>query len=509
MTLKGEEPPVEDSLACAKCKKRVLNGSLYCGYCGTALAEEARKGECLRLRQSANLTGKVEPRPSKLVGKIVLGLAAAAVLLVLIVRGIGLILPKHSENSQQQSAAPAQLISTDIVAPQSAPKELLWDFANSHTNWEDEQKQAINPVDVPPETVAELQDAVNKVSAPDPIHVTSALKGRFLSENKDEQLLVTVAQYHPNNPHVSDQSTYFAIVAGEVITVIPSGYLNTALRLVRVPEADVDYVLAAGGGHAQGVEVARAQVVSFRDISTVDRPVKVIADLGVTYIDSCGNGGERAVAAKVYYRPAGRTLDVLPYEHFVAGCGDRVNGFTFVKTSVDDCQKVESSMAGQNIAQAGKQSPVNDDNVDTTRISPDEQSVKRAVAVWVESFRAKDAVRNAACYAPLVETYFRRHDVSREQLQHYKQAAFERMLAIRKYDVSDVHVEVVSSVEPAADSVAYGRATAVFQKEWDTAESTGKNFSGREIEQLTFTSSPEGWKIVREEEVKILQVSRR
>src|ERR1019366_8007164 len=129
-----------------------------------------------------------------------------------------------------------------------------------------EQKEAINPVDVPPETFAELQDAVNKVSAADPIHVTSALKGRFLSDNKDEQLLVTVAQYHPNNPHVSDQSTYFAIVAGEVITIIPSGYLNTALRLVRVPEADVDYVLAAGGGHAQGVEVARAQVVSFRDI---------------------------------------------------------------------------------------------------------------------------------------------------------------------------------------------------------------------------------------------------
>jgi len=147
---------------------------------------------------------------------------------------------------------------------------------------------------------------------------------------------------------------------------------------------------------------------------------------------------------------------------------------------------------------------------DNTGMSPEAQeSVRRAVAVWVESFRTKDAARNASCYAPLVETYFRLHNVSREQLQHDKEAAFAKMLNIRKYDVSDVHIEAIPSVRRAANAVEYSRATAVFQKEWDATESTGKDFSGKEIGKLTFASSPDGWKIVREEEVRILEVSRR
>lgn len=82
------------------------------------------------------------------------------------------------------------------------------------------------------------------------------------------------------------------------------------------------------------------------------------------------------------------------------------------------------------------------------------------------------------------------------------------MVDLRKYDVSDVHVEAVSSVQRAENSVDYSRATAVFQKEWDDTESTGKTFSGKEVEKLTFASSAEGWKIVREEEAEIKEVHR-
>jgi protoporphyrinogen oxidase len=45
------------------------------------------------------------------------------------------------------------------------------------------------------------------------------------------------------------------------------------------------------------------------------------------------------------------------------------------------------------------------------------------------------------------------------------------------------------------------RAAATFHKVWDTRQFDGKTSSGEEIEKLTFASSPEGWKIVREEEV--------
>ncbi len=57
--------------------------------------------------------------------------------------------------------------------------------------------------------------------------------------------------------------------------------------------------------------------------------------------------------------------------------------------------------------------------------------------------------------------------------------------------------------------ITYGRAAAAFQKAWETTQVDGKTFSREEIEKLTFTSSPEGWKIVREEELNIIRASRR
>jgi hypothetical protein len=82
------------------------------------------------------------------------------------------------------------------------------------------------------------------------------------------------------------------------------------------------------------------------------------------------------------------------------------------------------------------------------------------------------------------------------------------MADIREYEVSDVQVAMLPGVY-VVNGTNYGRATATFRKTWDTLESDGKSFSGEEIEQLTFTSSPQGWKIIREEELKILRVSRR
>jgi hypothetical protein len=142
-------------------------------------------------------------------------------------------------------------------------------------------------------------------------------------------------------------------------------------------------------------------------------------------------------------------------------------------------------------------------------IGKSETSVRDAVGAWVSAFRSKDTNAMSNCYAPLVEKYFLRQNVTREQLRRYEESAFARTLNIRKYEISDVHVKFLPPDQKSADSVVYSRAAATFNKQWETTESNGKTFSGEEIEQLTFTSSPEGWKIVREEEEKIIRVSRR
>lgn len=56
---------------------------------------------------------------------------------------------------------------------------------------------------------------------------------------------------------------------------------------------------------------------------------------------------------------------------------------------------------------------------------------------------------------------------------------------------------------PSVPSVA-----ATFHKDWDTSTLDGKTFGGSEIEKLTFAPYSGSWKIIREEELKILDVVR-
>ena len=139
-----------------------------------------------------------------------------------------------------------------------------------------------------------------------------------------------------------------------------------------------------------------------------------------------------------------------------------------------------------------------------------DQSVKDAVNRWVDAFRSRDASALADCYAPVVEKYFRRDNVDYHQIQAWIQNSFAGIVDVRQYEIADIQV----TVSPAAETIpvnspVHSRATATFDKKWDVAQSDGKTFSGEEIEQLTFASSPTGWKIVREEELKILSASKR
>ncbi|MGD0227563.1 MAG: protein kinase [Terriglobia bacterium] len=140
--------------------------------------------------------------------------------------------------------------------------------------------------------------------------------------------------------------------------------------------------------------------------------------------------------------------------------------------------------------------------------SESEASIRNAVGAWVRAFRSKDTTALADSYAPLVEKYFLRNNISREQIRQNLESTFAGMVDIRTYEVNDIRVAMVPGGN-SLNGINYTRATATFRKTWDTLESDGKSFSGEEIEQLTFTSSPQGWKVIREEELKILRVSRR
>lgn len=120
----------------------------------------------------------------------------------------------------------------------------------------------------------------------------------------------------------------------------------------------------------------------------------------------------------------------------------------------------------------------------------------------MQAFRARDAARLAECYAPEVEQYFRKKNVSRSQVQKYIESGFGRINSINKYEISNLKVDFLSSSE------APNRATATFDKQWDTSQTDGKTFSGEEIERLTFSKTDEGWKIVREDELNIIRATR-
>ncbi len=127
-----------------------------------------------------------------------------------------------------------------------------------------------------------------------------------------------------------------------------------------------------------------------------------------------------------------------------------------------------------------------------------QEVIARVLNTWIESFRAKNTAAHVDCYAPIVETYFRKHNVMNAQLRNDKEKAFADIAEVRKYNVTDVQI-----------SRAEGdRLAATFRKDWDTLASSGKAFAGSEIEKLTFANYADGWKIVREEELKILHVTR-
>lgn len=125
-----------------------------------------------------------------------------------------------------------------------------------------------------------------------------------------------------------------------------------------------------------------------------------------------------------------------------------------------------------------------------------EASIRQLLDVWDDSFKAKDAARHSDCYAPMIEKYFLRSNITHDQLRRYKEASFQNISEIRQYELHDVAIAPETA----------GRYSATFRKLWDTTGTDGKQFSGEEIQKLQFNIFNGEWKIVSETEPKIIHV---
>jgi hypothetical protein len=125
-----------------------------------------------------------------------------------------------------------------------------------------------------------------------------------------------------------------------------------------------------------------------------------------------------------------------------------------------------------------------------------ELGIRSLLSTWTESFKEKDLARQVDCYAPVMETYFLRHNVSRDFVKSDKSRTFSTIKEVCIFEISDIKIEFASS----------SNASVKFRKKWDTSLASGKRFSGEEIEQLQLANLDGGWKIVSEKEIQIVKV---
>jgi serine/threonine protein kinase len=126
----------------------------------------------------------------------------------------------------------------------------------------------------------------------------------------------------------------------------------------------------------------------------------------------------------------------------------------------------------------------------------DEDNIRAVLNRWLDTGRNRNAAAQADCYAPVVNTFYNRHRVSRSDIQREKQRQFDTIGPIHKLDVSNVQI---SQLSPTTSVI-------LFDKTWDFGDRT--KFSGSERAQLTLGKIDGQWKITGERELKVYHVHR-
>jgi len=106
---------------------------------------------------------------------------------------------------------------------------------------------------------------------------------------------------------------------------------------------------------------------------------------------------------------------------------------------------------------------------------------------WASALKRGDVQAAALCYAPVVTTYFQRHDVTREAVRQSIKQARARYGRLDIYRISGL------GITPVSDS----RAVATFRKHWQTS-GRGKT-AGEEEERMTLVRKDGAWQISSEQ----------
>lgn len=124
------------------------------------------------------------------------------------------------------------------------------------------------------------------------------------------------------------------------------------------------------------------------------------------------------------------------------------------------------------------------------------EGVRQLLDRWVASTKAKDLQTQADLYADVVERFYNARNISRSEVLADRRRMFETYPRINRYAIDKIRIE----------SNDGRRASVTFDKHWDTAGQ--RRFSGSERQRLVLQHTPDGWKIVREEELRVYRVSR-
>jgi hypothetical protein len=116
-------------------------------------------------------------------------------------------------------------------------------------------------------------------------------------------------------------------------------------------------------------------------------------------------------------------------------------------------------------------------------LEPDTAGIHQLLARWTGALRSGDIAAAAQCYAPVVSTYFKRHDVTR--------AAVRQSMA--RYGRLDVYRISGLALTPVSDN----RAVATFRKHWQF--SGHRRAVGEEDERMTLVRSTGVWEISSEQ----------
>jgi NAD(P)-dependent dehydrogenase (short-subunit alcohol dehydrogenase family) len=120
-------------------------------------------------------------------------------------------------------------------------------------------------------------------------------------------------------------------------------------------------------------------------------------------------------------------------------------------------------------------------------LEPDTTGIHELLDRWAAALKRGDLDTAAQCYAAVVNTYFTRHDVTREAVRQSIRQARARYGRLDAYRLSGI------GITPVSDS----RAVATFRKYWQT--SGRKRSAGEEEERMTLVRTAGVWQISSEQ----------